>query len=223
MTKKLLTPKDLSPSQVQAYKDILIKKRMCIASECGWGKSVSCLNAFTILLKKKPESKGLIVCTPEGVKKTWAVEHTKWSHTNHLKVVPLLGTPKQREKLLNQDADMYAISYNSLKWLVEVNKYINFNFVFADEADCLKGPTSQWRKYLIKAAPKAKYKILSSATPKTREEDDYWGLCKYLDNGKSLKAENITMFRALYCSPFMVNNRQIWKIKKTIVLNLCSG
>lgn len=179
--------------------------------------SISCLNAFTILLKKVPTSKALIVCTPEGVKKTWSVEHTKWSHTKHLKIVPLLGTPKQREKLLNQEADGYAISYNTLKWLVETNKHIDFNFVFADEADCLKGPSSKWRKYLIKAAPKATYKILSSATPKTREEDDYWGLCKYLDGGKSLKAPTIEIFRAMYCSPFVVKHIQMWRIKKKMI------
>lgn len=214
---KLLTPSDLSKPQIQAYKDMLTKKVMCISSDCGFGKTISCLNAFTVLLKKVPTSKMLIVCTPEGVKSTWGTEHKKWSHTKHLKIIPLVGTPKQREKLLNQEADGYAISYNSLEWLMKTNKHINFNFVFADEADCLKGPSSKWRKYLIKVAPKAKYKILSTATPKTREEDDYWGLCHYLDGGKSLQAPTNQMFKAIYCSPYTVNRRQLWRIRKDMI------
>lgn len=210
---KLLTPNDLSSAQRLAYRDILVKKRMCISSECGFGKTISCLNALVVLKKKKPNAKLLVTCIPEGVKKTWSVEHTKWTHTRHLKVLPLLGNPKQRLKLLEQEADVYVISYNLLEWLKKNNKH-QFDFVFADEGDCLKGPTSKWRKYLTEVAPKATYRVISSATPKTREEDDYWGLCKYLDNGKSLLAKTITDFRHKYCKSFALNNRQIWKIDK---------
>jgi len=217
---ELLTPSHMAPPQIQAYRDILVKKRMCISSGCGFGKTIVGLTSFSVLLKKRPKSKMLIVCTPEGVKTTWTTEHKKWSHTHHLKVTPLIGTPKKREKLLNQKSDAYAISYNSLEWLVKTNKHVNFDFVFADEADCLKGPTSKWRKYLIKAAPKATYKILSSATPKTREEDDYWGLCHYLDGGESLMAPNITMFRAMYCIPFTIKHIQMWKINKKMIPTL---
>jgi len=217
---KLLTPKDLSPQQVQAYRDMLKKKVMCISSGCGFGKTISFLNAFTLLLRKRPESKSLVVCTPAGVKKTWSVEHTKWSHTKHLRVVPLLGTPTKRLKLLNQDADIYVISYNSLKWLFENNKgrnKINFNFVYADEGHCLKGPSSKWRSYLIKSAPKATYKIISTATPKTSEEDGYWGLCKYLDNGKALQCPTVTDFRHMYCQSRVHNHRQIWTMRKKMI------
>lgn len=178
--------------------------------------SISCLNAFTLLLKKKPESKLLIVCTPKGVEKTWAHEHKKWSHTKHLNIKSLACGPAQRIKLLQENADGYAISYNNLKWLSENNPGINFNFVFADEGDCLKGAQSKWREYLIKLAPKAKYRIISSATPKTREEDDYWGLCKYLDGGQALKAPDIESFYAMYCKSFTLpdSNHRIWKVRK---------
>lgn len=216
----MLTPSDLSPPQNQSYRDMLKKKVMCISSDCGYGKSICGLSAFVVLLKKYPKSKMLIVCTPQGVENTWRGEHLEWSHTKHLRVTALNCTPVKRLKLIKEEADIYVISYNSLKWLMDNNKgksKIKFNFVFADEADCLKGPTSKWRSHLIGCAPKAEYRILSSATPKAREEDDYWGLCKYMDNGKSLRAKTVGDFRAKYCKSFVLNNRQIWRINPTMI------
>lgn len=210
----MLTPENLHPEQVQAYKDILKKKTFCITSDCGFGKTATLLTAFVVMKRKFPNRKMLVVCTPEGTKKTWTKEHLKWSHTKHLKVCTLTTlTPKKRAIELNKNEhDVYVVSYGMLNWLLENNKKVKFEYIGADEADCLKGPSSKWREYLIKISRYAQYKILASATPKTKEEDDYWGLCKYLDNGKSLDAETVTEFRARYCKSFTHNNRTIYKI-----------
>ena len=168
----MLTSKDLNNNQINAYKDILRKKAMCVSSDCGFGKTIVGLSAYVLMKKRDPKAKMLVVCIPEGVKKTWSQEHLKWTHTKNLKVTPLLGNPKQRMKLLKDDSDVYVISYNLLKWLLDNNKgkdRINFSFVFADEGDCLKGSSSKWRSYLLRVAPDVKYKVISSATPKTRD------------------------------------------------------
>lgn len=181
--------------------------------------TISCLNAFTMLLKKQPGSKMLVVCNKEGVEKTWPAEHKKWSHTKHLKIITLVGTPAKRAKLLEEKADGYVISYHLLDWLRKNNPDIKFNFVFADEGDCLKGRESKWRQYLIECAPTAKYRIISSATPKTREEDDYWGLCHYLDGGKSLRAPTAEIFNAMYCDSFVDRSsyHTRYKMKKEMI------
>ena len=131
----------MSVHQKQACKDIVKKKVMCITSGCGFGKTVVGLTSLVILQKRKPSTTMLIVCTPEGVKKTWNVEHTKWRHTSHLNVIPLLGTPKKRLELLTaRDIDAYAISYNNLQWLLDNNKGRNkvvFDYVFADEGNAV--------------------------------------------------------------------------------------
>lgn len=218
----MFTPKDLHDYQVEAYKDILRSKTICITDDCGKGKTAIILTAFKVLLRKRPDSKMLAVCTPKGTKGTWSKEYLKWSHLKGLKCVTLSTLkPKERKEVLDKNEhDVYAISYGMLKWLVENNKSVDFNFVAADEADCLKGPSSKWRDFLIKAAPHAKYKILASATPKTREEDDYWGLCKYLDDGASLFSETVGEFRDQYCKSYNHNNRTIYNIgnKRKIAL-----
>ena len=211
----MLKPADLHDYQVKAYKDILRDKVFAICDRCGGGKSIICLSACAVLKRKSPKSKMLIVCTPKGIKNAWSNEYLNWTHTKSLRVAVLNGNPKQRQKLLDgNNHDIYAISYNSLEWLVDNNKYIKFDFVFADEADCLKGTKSKWRKWLIKASRHAKYKILASATPKAKDEIDYWGLCKYLDNGKALDASTITEFRAMYCTHFKVGYHLMYKIRK---------
>lgn len=217
------SPDLLSPEQRQAYKDILRRKVLGLASDCGFGKTIVCLTSFVVLLRKRPDAKLLVVCTPKGVTATWRTEHKDWEHTQHLRVSILAGTPKQRVAALQQEADAYVISYNNLRWLYETNKgrsRVKFIYVFADEGDCLKGGESKWRAYLLRAAPAAIWKVISSATPKTREEDDYWGLCKYLDNGKALGTRTLTQFREKYCKPYPLNNRVLYRINKKMIPEL---
>lgn len=214
----MLSTKNFSPEQKQAVRDILKKKVMCITSDCGFGKTVVGLTSFAMIKKKYPETKALVVCTPEGVKGTWTKEHDKWEQLKHLNVVPLVGSPDKRLKLLKQDADVFVISYHSLKWLVQNNKH-TFDFIFADEGDCLKGSSSKWRSYLEKLSATSTWRVISTATPKAREEDDYWGLCKYLDGGKAL-GETIGEFRARYMTSFTVGRATIYKIRKSSITEL---
>lgn len=219
----MLKPSNLHPYQVKAYKDIIRDKSFCITDDCGGGKTICGLSAAVVLLRKRPTTKMLVVCTPTGVKEAWSKEYLKWSHTKHLRVAVLNGTPTERLKLLRQnDHDIYAISYNSLQWLVNNNDDITFTYVFADEADCLKGVKSKWRKYLLQAAPKATHRILATATPKARDEDDYWGVTKYLDNGKALGTPTISAFRAKYCDSYSLpqSNRILYPIRKSMIPEL---
>ena len=217
MKRLMLKPSDLYPRQVEAYKDILKLKRFCISDDCGDGKTIIGLSAYVVMKRKNPKAKMLVVCSAAGVGPTWGEQYKEWTHTKDLKVFALTGNMSEREAMLRKDGDIYAISYNSLEWLVATNKYIDFTYVFADEADCLKGPKSKWRKNLINAAPKAEYKIIASATPKAKEEDDYWGLCKYLDGAVCLGTETITEFRRKYCTSFVFNRRIIYKIDKKMI------
>lgn len=215
---EILTPDDLSQPQKQAVNDILNKKNMCITSDCGFGKTVVGLSAISKMKKRYPTTKALVVCTPEGVKGTWSNEHNKWSHLKHLRVTPLLGSPTKRLELLNTESDVFVITYHNLRWLASVNPH-TFDFVFADEGDCLKGATSKWRKSLIDVAPGATWRIISSATPKTREEDDYWGLCRYLDGGVTL-GETIKEFRRNYMFERSFNNRRYFVMRKSKIPEL---
>lgn len=210
---------DLHPEQKDAINFILNNKVGCIAPECGSGKTVIGLTALLGIRKIDGSDRTmLVVSTPMGIKETWSKEHLKWDHLKHLKVVIFDGDSKTREAKLNKSfnscsdcADVFCISYNNLSWL---EKYFEkekrtppFWYIFADEGSCLKGHDSKWRKALERLSVYSSYRIISTATPAPHDAIDYWGLCKYLDNGRCLNSPNITRFREQYCHAIPIPNR----------------
>ena len=212
---------DLYPEQRLNILEMLNRKVGCITADCGGGKTPMGLTAYEVLRRKKSKRKMLVVCSPEGAKKTWTQEHKKWGHLSHLRIANLTVPANKRQAELDSDSDVYVITYNSLKWLVDRNR-IPFYFIYADEGDCLKGPTSKWREYLNKLAKKSEYRIVATATPKGKDEDDYWGITQFLDGGKALKAKTYDVFCAKYCT--MLNlpgiRKTIPKMRKNMVRKL---
>lgn len=210
--------KDMHPEQKAAVNWILNNKVGCLAPECGSGKTVIGLTAFRGIQKLHSGRlcRLLVVSTKQGVRETWANEHRKWNHLEGLSVAVLEGERKRREeiaeKALNDRAEVFCISYNNLDWFLnwqkgEGERYIFFDMVFADEGSCLKGHDGKWRKILTKLSAGSQYRIISTATPAPRDAMDYWGLCKYLDNGACLFSPTITEFRSRYCVSIPLPNR----------------
>lgn len=210
--------KDLHSEQKAAVNWILNNKLGCLAPECGSGKTVIGLTAFRGIQKLHPGRlcRLLVVSTKQGVRETWANEHRKWKHLETLSVAVLEGEKGRREKIaetaLRDNAQVYCISYNNLDWFLtwqqgEGERYIFFDMVFADEGSCLKGHDSKWRKALTKLSEGSQYRIISTATPAPHDAMDYWGLCKYMDNGACLFSPTITEFRSRYCIAIPIPNK----------------
>lgn len=208
---------DLHLEQKKAIDWILNNKVGCIAPECGSGKTVIGLTAFlgATRIYERFSMRMLVVSTPMGIKETWSKEHLKWDHLKDLKVAVLTGDKRERETILSCDwmesRDVFCVSYNNLQWLLtwlSNNEHdIHFDFVYADEGSCLKGHDSKWRKILEELSRDAEYKIISTATPAPHDAIDYWGLCKYLDNGEALASPTITDFRHRFCRAIPLPNR----------------
>ena len=207
----MLTPSHLAPVQRASIKDIFRQKKCAITSGCGYGKSIVGLSCIKIAYKKwnKPT---LVVGNKEAVTGTWSNEYKNWSHTKNFKVVVLTGTPNERLHKLKQKAHIYVVSYNLLKWLTE-NNHHRFGMVIADEATCLKGGNSKWRKQLEKLSTGTHIRLALTATPKTREENDYYGLAHWLDGGKALGA-TYTSFQERYMKSFSLpKGGKVWSMK----------
>lgn len=207
---------DLHLEQKKAIDWILNNKVGCIAPECGSGKTVIGLTAFLGIKKliKDHLPRMLVVSTKMGIEETWKNEHLKWEHLKKLNVRILNGTKKQREEEMDDDceqpADIVCVSYNNLQWLCDYQKKNNsyvYDFVFADEGSCLKGHASKWRDALEYLSTNSPYRIISTATPAPHDAIDYWGLCKYLDNGMALASPTITVFRHRFCRAIPLPNR----------------
>lgn len=201
---------DMSKLQNWAVKDILKLRFAGITSDCGFGKTIVALSVAKLMVNRG--FKVVIVGNKEGVLGAWSNEYKKWEHTADLKVQILTGTPNEREHKLKQDAHIYVVSYPLLKWLAGVNPH-KFGMAIADEASCLKAGKSVWRDNLEKLSDGCAVRLELTATPKTNQEDDYFGLAHWLDGGKALGA-NITTFREQYMKGKPIsNNHIIWKMR----------
>ena len=206
----------LSNNQRRAVVDIFAQRWCLLTSDCGFGKTITALTLVRDALLKS-DRPTLIVGNKKAVDGAWSNEHKEWAHTQHLRVQVLTGTPAQRVNKLAEPADIYVCTYGVLKWL---SKQEDKNFVIgvADEASCLKGATAATRKYLELVTHNTAIRLAMTATPKTRNEDDYWGICRWVDRGAALGA-TISEFRNQYMTGVDLPNRgKLWKMK-----NLDSG
>ena len=122
------------PYQDAIIQHILDNPRCGIWAGMGLGKTLSTLTALEILEMLEP-GPALVIAPLRVAASTWPDEVMKWQHLEKLKVVAVIGTPKEREAALRQKAHIYTINYENLPWLVEHlgNKW-PFTKVVADES-----------------------------------------------------------------------------------------
>ena len=120
--------------QEVALQHLLDLPRAGLWMPMGGGKSVTTLTALEHLAVVENVYPALVLAPLRVAKTTWPDEIAKWEHTKHLRVVPIVGTAKERLNALKTPADIYTSNYDNLVWLVETlgDKW-PFNTVIADE------------------------------------------------------------------------------------------
>lgn len=164
----------------------------------GAGKTVTTLTIIS-LLKLIDTNKILIIGPVRVIKSTWPEEIEKWSHTKDLSYSIIAGTPKQREKALQQKADIYLIGKENVTWLVD-NKYFDFDMVVIDELSTFKNPKSQRFRALRKVMPLADRFIGLTGTPAPKGIPDLWSQIYLIDQGERL-GRTLSQFRERYLIP----------------------
>ena len=160
--------------------------RSALFCPMGSGKTVSTLTAL--------DTYPILIVAPLRVaKSTWPDEITKWEHLKHLKCSVIAGTPKQRLKALNSDAQIYTTNFENLTWLVEeLQQKWPFKTVVVDESTKLKGfrthQGSKRAKSLARVAHTLVKKIvLLTGTPAPNGLLDLWGQTWFIDKGERLE------------------------------------
>lgn len=159
--------------------------------DCGMGKTVITETHIDRLIYDTFDVKRCLVIAPKKVAEdTWTDEATKWDHLSDLKFSKVLGTPKQRLKALEAEADIYLINRELVSWLVEgfgVKKW-PFDMVVIDELSSFKSSDSQRFRELrkIMKSGKVKYFIGLTGTPQPRGLEDLWPEIFLVDQGERL-------------------------------------
>lgn len=170
--------------------------------DCGLGKTVVSLQAIMSLMFDSFEAGKVLVIAPLRVcTSVWPEELQKWDGLDFLKMSVISGTAKQREMALKEEADIYVINRENVKWLVEYLEKRKapwpFDMVVIDELSSFKNHQSQRWKALRKVRPYIKRIVGLTGTPASNGLMDLWAETYLIDKGQRF-GKFISRFRETY-------------------------
>ncbi|URC15480.1 DNA helicase [Octadecabacter Antarctic BD virus 1] len=176
---------DLRTDQQSGIDALYENNALYIVMRMGGGKTATCLTAISELIRDGHIRKAIVMAPPLVAATVWPKECAKWEHLSHLKVVPLIGSPAKRLKLLREsDADVFSVSDGVVKWLVDLLLTLPANHplldLFAYDEPKLKAPRGQMKKQLVRIGDKMKFKWLFSGTPRPNGYEDLYGPASFL-------------------------------------------
>lgn len=187
------------PYQQDMIDHIKQNKRCALFADMGMGKTVAVLTALESLDFEEQVYPALVIAPLRVANSTWPDEITKWDHLG-LRISPVTGNKKQRKSALAKKADIYAINYEQLPWLVQLyGKAWPFKTIIADELTRLKSfrikQGSQRAKALAKVAHRMTDRFIGlTGTPSPNGLIDIWGQMWFIDEGYRL-GRTFTAFR----------------------------
>lgn len=180
----------------------------------GLGKTVISLTAVKELKYNRFAVNRVLVIAPKKVAEaTWSKEAAKWEHLQILRIIPVLGTLKQRIRALNTPGDVWVINRENVQWLVDY--YRNdwpFDFVIIDESSSFKNHQAKRFKSLCWVRKKILWLLELTGTPAPNGLIDLWAQVYLLDGGERL-GKTIGGFRQRYFDPDQRNAQQIFSYK----------
>lgn len=202
------------PYQAYCIDSIIYNRAVGLLLDMGLGKTVITLSAIHDLRFNRWEvSRPLIIAPKKVAEATWTTECQKWDHLKKMRIVPVLGTLKQRIKALATPADAYVINRENTTWLV--NYYKNewpFDMVVLDESSSFKNGQSKRFKSLKLVRNRIKRIVELTGTPASNGLEDLWAQIYLLDGGARLGA-TLGAYRAKYFVPGRRNQMTIFDYK----------
>ncbi len=180
------------PYQQEARAHLYKVRRSALWMPMGGGKTVTTLTALDNLSLLEDVFPALVLAPLRVARSTWPEEVAKWPHLKHLRVSVITGTPKQRERALAKDADIYCTNYDNLVWLrKELGDAWPFKTVVADEFTRLKSFRLRQGGSRARALGQVAHTHVSrfiglTGTPAPNGVKDLWGQIWFLDEGQRL-------------------------------------
>lgn len=167
--------------------------------DMGLGKTVITLTAINELKYNRWEVSRCLVTAPKKVAEaTWTQEAQKWDHLQHLRVIPVLGTEKQRIAALNTPGDVWVVNRENIPWLVEYYRASwPFDMVVLDESSSFKNYQSKRFKAMRLVRQFICRLVELTGTPAPNGLEDLWAQIFLLDGGARL-GKTITSYRETF-------------------------
>lgn len=201
----MLTPDLLHGYQKKAINWQCTRPNSMLWLDMGLGKTVITLSSLSHLINTGFLRGVLIVAPIRVIRLVWRQESRKWDHTKHLKFSMIAGSSKERTRALMQNADIYLINYENVKWLCEIlaTYYIKkgtplpFNGVVWDEISKMKNSTTKRVTAVKKILEHFNWSTGLTGSPASNGYKDLHGQFLVVDKGLRLGTSK-TAFRTKY-------------------------
>jgi SNF2 family DNA or RNA helicase len=185
----------------------------------GAGKTAVTLRAFKALLDAKVARRMLVVATLRVSYKVWPVESAEWAGSawdclRQLRVCVLHGPRK--DYLLGEDADVYVVNFDGLKWLLEEHAEefaaLNIDTLVIDESTKVKHTNTKRFKLLKPYLDSFARRWILTGKPIPRSYLDLFGQIYVIDGGRAL-GRFVTHYRQQFFFPVDKMGWE-WKLKE---------
>lgn len=172
--------------------------------QVGTGKTATCINILRDKYTKQKKLLTTLVICPPVVVSNWKSEILRYSKIKSDKIVPLVGTGKERLKLL-KESDINSIFITNFETLNMVEVFEELKMVLKNTPSCLvvdesqkiKDISAKRTKRSIELGDLATYRYILTGTPILNELMDIYSQFRLLDRGKTF-GHNFFSFRARF-------------------------
>lgn len=189
----------LSRTNLHQYQNRLIHlagriPHMGLFMEPGLGKTVTALS----IIKENSSGRTLVIAPKRVAESVWAQECQKWEHLKDLRVIKIMGSPRERLTALHQfNCDVFIINVDNVPWLVDNWLSGLFENLIVDESSRFKDPSTKRFKAIKKVLNEFKRRLILTGTPTPQGMGDLWSQVGILDRGERL-GKTLTAFRDTY-------------------------
>lgn len=164
--------------QEEAADFLFENDRAMILAPVGAGKTAITLTAMRDMIKRGVVKQFLVLAPKRVCETVWPVEIKKFAP--ELSIAVAVGTPAQREKAIASKADVLAINYENIPWLVTKNT--EFDGVVFDELTKLKSTSGMRFKLLYKYIKNVKVRWGLTGSFTSNGLEDVYGQCKIVSD-----------------------------------------
>ena len=166
------------PFQIGGVKWLVERQSALLADEMGLGKTIQAVIAIRILFRHGELQRTLVVC-PASMANTWEREIRSWAP--ELRLFRLQGDRATRTEAWRSHAEIYVVSYETLRNDIRELEHALFDLCVLDEAQNIKNPDTKIHRAIRRLKPK--YRWALTGTPIENKVDDVIALFDVLKPG----------------------------------------
>ena len=155
------------PFQIAGVNWLVEHKQGLLADQMGLGKTVQAITAMRVLFRRGELQRVLVVC-PASMTNVWEREVKSWAP--ELRPLRVQGDLWRRETMWGSHAEIYIVSYETLRNDIEHIPPDRFSLCVLDEAQKIKNPSTQSHRAVKSLTPE--YRWALTGTPIENSVDD---------------------------------------------------